>query len=73
MKGCIQALKHIIQALRMKPILIHTLPPDVRGNIKVVHPVIMDNPDINEEDQPLELPFCRCNCHNMMIDPMMFI
>ena len=65
---------HIIQALRMKPILICTDPPEIRENIKVVHPIIMDNPDLDkEEDQPLALPFHTQNCSNIIINPMMII
>ena len=51
----------------MKTILIHNYPPEE------VPSVIMDNPDTDEEDHLLALPFCRWNCCNMIIDPTAII
>ena len=35
----------------MKPILIHACPSEIRENIKIIHPMIMENLDIDKEDQ----------------------
>ena len=58
----------------MKPILICADPPEVRGNIKMIHPMIMENPDISEEeDQPMTLSFHKWVSWNVVIDPMIII
>ena len=60
----------------MKSIVFFADQPEVRGNIKIMHSMLMENLHINEEeDQPnlWHYLFHRWNCWNMIIDPMIII
>ena len=58
----------------MKPILIRTDSPEVRRIVKIIHPMIMENPVVDEEgNQLMALSFHIWNYQNLTIDPMTII
>ena len=61
----------------MKPIQIWADPFEVRGNIKVVDPVRVSNPDLDEEMEMKQMNIMHClfldGIIKMLIKPVMII
>ena len=62
----------------MRPLQILASPLKIRGHIQIVHPMGVNNLELNEEMEEeiveqIALPFPRWNCKEMIIDPVMII